>query len=550
MDINNWDETWGTIDWYKGSEEEIKQKIIDFYYAGVDFNMYATSSDPFSDDAGTPLCRAAVFSTVDIIDLLINGGADIALTDKYGNTPLHKAVNNDEMDNLKCLIRYAPKSVVNKQNGHDDTALQRAVDGKKVEMVKMLIDAGADVNIKNKDNETALYSLLHYDETKKRVEIAKELIKAGTDLNLKPHGNHTALHYASKNNKEEIAKALIDGGADLNVRDKEGNTPLNVITFQNSRIAKALIDAGADVNIGNNDGLTPLHRIMWSPEIIQALVDAGANVDVKDKHGDTPLYKAATRGCSETVQVLIDAGADISRALNSARGEITKRLLSIKAGEDVNKKDEKGWTVLHYAARDGSLIITNGMIKAGADVNILCETSDGPMTPLMLAAYNKHSEIIKALIKSGANINTQDERGRTALHLAVDKDCIEAVEALTDAGADVNIQDDRGNTPLLSIISDRYRFIVIYEEDLKKISCNEKMADILINHGADFDIKNNEGKTVRDYRKTSAATMIEIMETEAARASQKQAQSSLQGTLNKASATQNNMSLIKDTKTR
>ena len=146
MNINSWEETWGPINWYKGSEEEIKQKIIDFYHAGVDFNM----KDENTIGELMPLDFAARLSSVDIINLLIDGGADINLTDKHGWTPLHWAAHVGKTQNVKYLIEHGPRNFVNKQEEGGWTALHLAARTMHAETAKALIEEGADINIKTK----------------------------------------------------------------------------------------------------------------------------------------------------------------------------------------------------------------------------------------------------------------------------------------------------------------------------------------------------------------------------------------------------------------
>jgi len=110
-------------------------------------------------------------------------------------------------------------------------------------VVRLLIEAGADVNLKNKYGDT----LLHYQTTNERV--ARVLIKAGANVNLRTYLNQTPLHCQRD---EGFMKVLIEAGVDVNAKNYLGNTSL---LFQNDkRVIRLLIESGANVNEINNYG--------------------------------------------------------------------------------------------------------------------------------------------------------------------------------------------------------------------------------------------------------------------------------------------------------
>ena len=151
---------------------------------------------------------------------LITLGADLDWQDKFGNTALHRCVNSN----------------------HPDIA-------------RMLIDAGADVNMQDdKRGQTALHECVNSNH----LDIARMLIDAGADVNIQDRGGSTALHRCAEQNRPEIVKMLIDAGADLNIQRNDGFTALYVCAYwKNPEIARMLIDAGADKTIPNNDGKLP-----------------------------------------------------------------------------------------------------------------------------------------------------------------------------------------------------------------------------------------------------------------------------------------------------
>ena len=124
-------------------------------------------------------------------------------------------------------------------------------------LVRDLIALGANIDWQNEDNYN--YTPLHVAVREGSVEIARMLIDAGADLDVQDTwGSQTPLHVAAINERVEIARMLIGAGADVNVQDDYGWTPLHYAANNGSvEIAKMLIDAGAKKDIEDNEGGTP-----------------------------------------------------------------------------------------------------------------------------------------------------------------------------------------------------------------------------------------------------------------------------------------------------
>ena len=113
------------------------------------------------------------------------------------------------------------------------------------------------------------------------LEIAKLLIERGADINLADSDGRTPLYRACWNNYLEIARLLIKGNADVNLAEKDGETPLHVACWNNNlEIAKLLIERGADINLADSDDETPLYRacLRNKLEIARLLIESNADV--------------------------------------------------------------------------------------------------------------------------------------------------------------------------------------------------------------------------------------------------------------------------------
>ncbi len=155
-------------------------------------------------------------------------------------------------------------------------------------------------------------------------------------------------------------------------------------------------------------------------ELFTELINSGMDINNELPGVGTPIYLAAALGNVEFVKQLIDAGADVNKG-----------------------KQNQQSTPLMIAAAKGHIEIVNMLLSAQARVN---DADSNAMTPLLHAAA--HPDITTILITAGADINHENNKGETALHLAAEGDYVKTVQALIVAGAQLNHVDKKGRTPL------------------------------------------------------------------------------------------------------
>ena len=231
-----------------------------------------------------PLHKAIYYSKPDIVELLVNNGADMneyvrqerwldffkipysscnlsAPPEKslFG-TPLYLSVLRNENGISKYLVKKG--AVYKSKNSWGDPLLHKSVEKGNFEMVKFLLKEKGGVTSRNDDNETPLHIAIANDRT----EIAKYLLKNGADCNARDFSQKTPLHLAIEKNKTDIVKLLIKKGADCRIKSG-GLTPLHyAVLSNNTEIAELLIKNGADINYrppkGDYKDLTPLGMSM------------------------------------------------------------------------------------------------------------------------------------------------------------------------------------------------------------------------------------------------------------------------------------------------
>ena len=279
------------------------------------------------------LCHHSNMGNAREVGNLLKSGIDIECTyrDIYlgdvGRTPLHKAAFKGNTEIVKMLLEAGANP--NKADKEAKTPLHEAViSGRRPEIVKLLLDTGADPTKADLDGRTPLYwaALMGHKN------MVKFLLDAGILPTKADHGGRTPLFHAVLLGNTEMVNLFLDAGADPTKADLRGNTPLHDAAFrEKSEVVKILLAAGADPDKTDNGGATPLHKAVAActckPEMLQLLLDAGADPGKADKIGRTPLSWARYRGNTEAVKALLAAGADSNAGITIGKIQIGKILI-------------------------------------------------------------------------------------------------------------------------------------------------------------------------------------------------------------------------------
>lgn len=272
------------------------------------------------DQAGnTPLIQAAFYSSAHDLKLFLEKGSDLNATNDSGVTALMKAVWDPHKTRL--LLNRRPN--VNAVSKAGNTALIIACyESGAAPVIKQLIAAGADVHARNEGGGNAVTAAAEAGD----VDVLRLLLDHGADPNSKvriieSHCEVSALMTAVQLGHFDFVKLLLDRGADVNLATEHGNA-LHFAAFTHQKeITRLLLDRGVDVNtrgrrllsFRNDTGLTPLMYEALNerndPTISKWLIDRGVDVNARASSGESALSLARQRGNTSIVAALMAAGA-------------------------------------------------------------------------------------------------------------------------------------------------------------------------------------------------------------------------------------------------
>jgi ankyrin repeat protein len=366
-----------------------------------------------------PLHHATSSGNKAMVELLLKRGADVNATDSTGGTALHIATQNGFRTVAEVLLSFhADPNARNAEINQRRTPLHFAASLGHIEMMKLLIGAGADVNVRDKLGSTPLFDAIGAGKT----DSLKTLLAAKSNPNLANYKGVMPISFAASKNEWASVQALLEAKADPNAGV---NLPIFwAIRQQNPDKARVLLRAGADPN---------------RPAAIDSSV-VGYTIS-GEFATNYPLAFACGRNDSESVKALLEFKADpngkagwkdqavIFNALFDTN--VMKQLL--EAGANPNVGTPEGGS--GYRGETPLMMVVRGVRSSSDGVYTISTEGD-----LMQA---------KLLIDHGANVNARRPTdGATALHLAVQRRHQGLVDLLLASKADVNAQDDNGKTPL------------------------------------------------------------------------------------------------------
>lgn len=484
--------------------------------------------------------------------------SNINSTWSTGLTPLALAVAQDRVDTVKLLIARGaavvdniyPANWVFHLGSRDRITyvvhlLHIAVLNDLIPVINVLITAGAPIEFwtDNSLHGRGVGTALHVAVRSGNIEAIKALLAHGARLDPYPY---SPLHTAVIGRNEAIFQLLIERKANVNARDIVGATALfSAVGLGRRSMVVTLLENGADANIVNMEGETALFKLVTlcmlpglgtdraDPVILlDIMIRYHADINFRDHQGSTVLNHAIqqirkgriTSQVQDLIMHLLDNGADL--LLQDHKGlavlhyaadfdDITLLNELLRRNVDINAQDHRGYTALHHAVRNGRISCARCLLMNGAEAGAL---DGGGRTPLHYAVANATDEtstIIDQLISNDTTIDVVDHNGQTPLHVATNQGWIR-IERLIVRGANVNFKDNFGWTPLIYAVHRSHTqlmtTLLLWHADpnirtlrthtaahFAANSGNLAIMELLVQHGADLNVKDLEGNTILLY---------------------------------------------------
>lgn len=322
----------------------------------------------------------------DIFDLLLASGADATERFESGNTFFHLAALGNRLSFINSLIKN--KADINAANTDTKTPLMVASEKGYGNSVKALITGGADVKIKDKGGESALYKSIKTGG-QGGYWCADYLVKGGAEINDRTASGTPLLHEAAALEKFDIVNLFLKNGGNPDILNQRNETLIMILSKTSFS--------------GKNDKA----KATRAAKLILELTSKGSNADVPDKYGRTPLDIACRLKNVVVIEALIKGGANVNGTDGSGNTALKKSVMDYIGDYKLSEKEKKS-----------TIELIDLLLKNGADINARDKFGRTALSHILREAndknYQKVSDMVPVLTARGGSLQIKDTEGKTA----------------------------------------------------------------------------------------------------------------------------------------
>uniref|UniRef100_F6TXZ0 Uncharacterized protein n=1 Tax=Ciona intestinalis TaxID=7719 RepID=F6TXZ0_CIOIN len=467
---------------------EIVQLLLE---QGADFQMY-------DNDLMTALHFACSEGSIDIVRKMM------MRPDAGKNTCLHVTVNKGHRDLTLELIAWSGKldevlQFVNLPRAHNVTPLHIAASQGHMEITKLLIESGARVNARNDSLATPLLLAAQHNN----FAIVELLLQYNAELEIRDKDNLTPLLIVCKQGHLETISWLVENNADVTATDKNdknclmlavedkrtsavqtffGHTrtkPPSLELLRYEAVRKLLEETDKNANsvlhLAAKKGFLPIIRI---------LLEHDARIDPKNEDESTPVHIAAAHGQHMALKELLDhdktminsldENANTALHLSAIEGHTTCIEVLLDHGANVGLRNTKQWTALDCACSKGFELTVQKLLQAQSPLNPL---RGARTTPLHQACVNGHVHVVKILLDWRADVSYRLVDGRNPLDCAIDADKRECVQAIIQHSSWKNAMRNGYTDPLTDLIVTPVRKLIVKMPDMAELAFSRCITD-------------------------------------------------------------------------
>lgn len=431
-----------------------------------------------TDDKRTPVFAASYDGHANVVQRLVDEGADVNLAADSGWAPLQIAYDSAAVTSV--LMSAQTKPDINRvTTSSNNTALYLASRHNFIRVVEILLENGADPDQKCEKEQTPLIAANREGNS----DVVRVLLEAGANVNACTSHGTVAIHHAvwfdKPSRNDACLRSLLEYSPDLKMVDKDGDTALHCVRETTPvLLMKLLINAGADPNVINNAGHTALAMAILADNfsVAEYLVSKRVQIDRGTSADGGPIHLACRKANLKYVKMLVKHGANVnlpgstlevgtplqSACLRTGDNEEQRQIVEYLLDNEhsraqLNKEGGiYGWSI-NVAALMSPLETIQELLNRDADVTLVDSLGRNPAHLASLRTVN-HVKLIATAAPIGSKLfSKRDMFNRTALHYAVGsgrlnvvKEVLDVISAECDCAKPIIEADDTdGWTPLM-----------------------------------------------------------------------------------------------------